>query len=391
VGQLGARATQAEHTDPEAPELGRQQRSLLLGAAEVRGRLNPQDSQGAGMHDESSRFTMRAMKYRRILGRTGLTVLGLSLVASAVALVGPSGVAARLTSAGFGIGWLFLAYGTGTALAGLPWAWLTPAEHRPRVAGALASRFAASGANAILPVLGIGGDLSRLAWQPPEGRTAGLAGLVVDRLIYAAANGLVLLLLSAFVLVVLPLPVWTTTVGLCGAALLLAVAVSSVFLVSRGRLASRLLGWLKRASRRFAGLPEGAALDGELRRIVGARGALALAMTTHVGARVLLTLEPYAALRALHIQPGLPAVALLAVTPLTLSLVTGFIPSQLGLAEAAQAGMAAALGLDPAIGVALVLLQRLRQIAFVSIAGLLYVTLPARRATPITPDVRRDT
>jgi hypothetical protein len=62
--------------------------------------------------------------------------------------------------------------------------------------------------------------------------------------------------------------------------------------------------------------------------------------------------------------------------PVALSVVGTFVPGQIGLQEGASALVAAALGIGPATGIALVFLQRLRQLVFVPLAGLLIALVP---------------
>ena len=57
-------------------------------------------------------------------------------------------------------------------------------------------------------------------------------------------------------------------------------------------------------------------------------------------------------------------------------MVGSFVPGQIGLQEGASALVAAALGIGPATGIALVFLQRLRQLVFVPLAGLLIAVVP---------------
>jgi hypothetical protein len=269
-------------------------------------------------------------------------------------------------------------------VGGLPWGWLIHQEHRPRLVTVLASRFAASGANAVLPLLGFGGDVSRLLWLAPRRRTVGLAALIVDRLVYAAAGGLVVLFLSVTVLVALPLPGWLTGLGIAAAVLTTLLALAGALMAGRGNLGTRVSALLGRW-RRLGELVmhAGEHLDAELRRIIKGRGALCATLLAHVTGRALLALEVYAGMHVLGIDVGVPGAAVMAAVPVTLSLVTSWVPSQLGVQESAQAMVAAALGLDPAAGVALVLLQRIRQIVFVSLAGLLFVTMPGAEASRV--------
>ena len=77
--------------------------------------------------------------------------------------------------------WILLPYAAGTALSAAPWAWLLPPRQRPGWEQTLAGRFAASGANALLPFFGLAGEPCRLLWLEPSARAEGLAAIVTTR------------------------------------------------------------------------------------------------------------------------------------------------------------------------------------------------------------------
>lgn len=91
----------------------------------------------------------------------------------------------------------------------------------------------------------------------------------------------------------------------------------------------------------------------------------------HLIARLLFALEIYAGLRLLGLPAGWRETSIFAAVPIALSVAGTFIPGQLGLQEGVQSLVAAALGIGPAAGLMLVLLQRVRQLLFVPLSGLL--------------------
>jgi glycosyltransferase 2 family protein len=308
-----------------------------------------------------------------------LPVVGLVLVAAAVGASGPDKILEHLAGVGPAVGWLVLAYAAGTAVGALPWAWLIRNAPRPRLATAVVSRFAASGANAVLPLLGFGGDLSRLAWLLPVHRSAGLAAMLVDRLTYIAATGVFRAALSMAVLATDSLPPLLGILALAGSALAILVALGAAWLLAHGGVAARSSSLIARWRFTRQLLGPAAHLDAELRAIFAARRSVVAALAAHVVGRTILALEVYAGLHVLGADVGLGPAAVLAGVPLVLGLAVSWVPSQLGVHETAQALVAAALGLDPSLGVALVLLQRLRQVLFVSVAGALFIAMPARQ------------
>src|SRR6185436_10162650 len=110
--------------------------------------------------------------------------------------------------------------------------------------------------------------------------------------------------------------------------------------------------------------------------LTGARGPIAAGFALHVGARLLLAAEIYAGLRILGVPVDMEKTLIFIAIPVGLSVIGTFVPGQIGLQEGATALVAAALGIGPATGIALVFLQRLRQLVFVPLAGLLIALVP---------------
>src|SRR5687767_8072338 len=122
-----------------------------------------------------------------------LALVGIALIVGLVARVGPGAIARRFSGVGFEIVWLAVPYLIGSAIGAVPWLWLLPESGRPRLAAAIKSRLAASGANALLPFFALAGEPARLLWLRPPYRAAGTAALVVDRVIYNSASAVFLL------------------------------------------------------------------------------------------------------------------------------------------------------------------------------------------------------
>jgi hypothetical protein len=300
-----------------------------------------------------------------------------------------------LSQVGVNITWMFAAYAAGTAVGAVPWRKLLPDRARPSWGATLTSRFAASGINALLPFFGLG-EASRLLWLPRGERSPGLAALVVDRLLFLAA-GMPILVIAALA---------ATRVPAVPRGYLLAVLISAsvIFLavaaVAVGAARGRLVGKLRWALIMF-GVPPATGAgngarpidgDGDGARskddavdpvdrglhslLTGARAPLAGGFVLHVCARLLLAAEIYAGLRILGARVGVLGTLIFIAIPVGLSVIGTFVPGQIGLQEGASALVASALGIGPATGIALVFLQRLRQLVFVPLAGLLIALVP---------------
>jgi len=297
-------------------------------------------------------------------------VLGLVLTAYLVHRVGAASIAHALERVGARFFWLVAAYAAATAVAAIPWALLLPARARPSWRAVVTSRFAASGLAALLPFFGLG-EAGRLLWMPRLAWSSGTAAIVVDRLIYLVAGALFLFAAAGSARSLGSLPPQLISGAVVVGLAILAVSGGVALIAARGQLGrawNRLLAtFAPRRSRRAPG-----AWEPSLREmLVGPRRTLLAGLTIHLASRLLFALEIYAGLRLLGLPSGWRVTAIFAAVPIALSVAGTFIPGQLGLQEGVQALVAAALGFGPAAGLTLVLLQRVRQLLFVPLSGVL--------------------
>jgi Lysylphosphatidylglycerol synthase TM region len=318
-------------------------------------------------------------RFRSVLRVAGV-VVGLGAIVVGVKWIGVHAIREALSRVGVNITWMFAAYAAGTAVAAVPWRELLPRPSRPSWNATITSRFAASGLNALLPFFGLG-ETARLLWLQRGERTPGLAALVVDRLLFLAA-GIPLLLLAALAATRIPAVPHSYHIGVLISAAVIAIAVAAV---SVGAARGRLMGRLRWALLVF-GVPPRIGpstadgvdpLDRELHAMLnGSRAPLAGGFALHLCARLLLAAEIYAGLHILGAHVGPQATLVFIAIPVALSVIGTFVPGQIGVQEGATALVAAALGIGPATGIALVFLQRLRQLVFVPLAGLLIALVP---------------
>jgi hypothetical protein len=297
-------------------------------------------------------------------------VVGIALFWLALARAGLPEIGAQLRQVGPRVAWLLLPYAAGTAISAWPWALLLPARSRPRPLGALAGRFVASSANAILPFFGLAGEPLRLLWLEQDAKAEGVAAIVVDRALYNTSNGLLLLAGAAIALSGTPLPA-ALSLGAAAAALAtLLVTLLVLWVAVRAGIGRRLQAVLSRMlGSEYRDGSFGRTVDATVLVMLRSGGLrLALGTLTHVLGRSVILLEVYLALGFLGIPYSMADATALAVVPIGLSLVFSSIPSQLGVQEGGQALVAAALGMSPSVGVTLVLLQRFRQLVFAALA-----------------------
>jgi len=316
---------------------------------------------------------------RKLVMRIAGVTLGIALFVVGVRWTGFGAIRKALSQVGVNIGWMFAAYAAGTAVAAVPWRKLFPDWLRPSWGATLTSRFAASGVNALLPFFGLG-EAARLLWLRSNDRTPGLAALVVDRLLYLAA-GIPILVIAAVAARHVPgVPSsYEAAVVVSAVALAIGVVAGTVG-AARGHLAGRLRWALV-----LFGVPpakktadsDGNPVDRGLHALLtGARAPIAGGLALHLIARMLLAAEIYAGLQILGARVGPLGTLIFIAIPVGLSVIGTFVPGQIGIQEGASALVAAALGIGPATGIALVFLQRLRQLVFVPLAGLLIALVP---------------
>lgn len=322
--------------------------------------------------------------------RAAALLTGLILMAVLLARLGPRRIIEQLASAGPGALWLLVIYTAGTTIGAIPWYVLLPDETRPSLRATIASRFAASGANTIMPLFGFGGEPVRLLWMRPANRAAGVGAIVIDRLLYAAASAMFLLVGAIAAVRMVGLPRAYAIAGVVAAAALLAAAAVAIWLTARHRMADRIHRLIRRV-RRQAGPSDGPSFGEDVDQIFEAildrRGHAVVALLLHLLARVVLGVEIYVAFRALDVALPLDAALAFAVVPVLLGFVGAIVPSQIGIQEGAQALVASALGIAASTAVAAVLLQRIRQLVTAAIAWLLIAGIRKPRRTSPTDAV----
>jgi hypothetical protein len=312
-------------------------------------------------------------------------LLGLLLIPLFVARIGVATILSELRRLSPESLLILIPYALGTALSAFPWAWCLEPALRPRATATIASRFAASGANALLPFFGLAGEPCRLFWLGREARAEGVAAIVIDRLLYNSAGG-PLLLLGAVATLGSRLPLALSGVAAAMGIVLFGLSFCLLYVISRWGMGRRLQRLVQRFSGGSALEPElGARVDAAVQRLAraSARRRLVAGLLVHFGARVVLGAEVYVALWSLHAQATLRDALVLASVPIATSVVASSIPSQIGVQEGAQAFVCGALGFSPALGLVLVLLQRMRQLLFAPLTLLLLAAArPRAEAQP---------
>ncbi len=309
-------------------------------------------------------------------------LVGIVLVALLVHRLGIRELRAALSRVGPSFIWMVVAYSAATAVAAIPWGMLIPGSMRPSWPAVLVSRFAASGVNVLLPFFGIG-ETGRLLWMPKPAWPYGTAAIVAERLLFIAA-GAPLIIVAACAVRPLPgVPPMVVVGSLLLALAIICATLTISALAAHGQLARRSARLLRRLGLRRApsddeerGQHAGAAplWDAALRDLLtGRKPRLLAALALQLVARLLFALEIYAGLRVLGLPAGWRETVVMSAVPIALSVLGTFVPGQIGIQEACQSLVAGALGIEPAAGLALVLLQRARQLLFIPLSLVLMV------------------
>jgi hypothetical protein len=315
-----------------------------------------------------------------------LALCGLGLVILFVQRAGVGAVGRQLARLGPAAFWLLVPYALGTCIGALPWSRLLPSAARPPLAAVIASRFAASGANALLPMFGVAGEPSRLLWLRADARARGVAAIVLDRVLYNSASSL-LLLLSAIVSLDTRLP-GALRAGFGAIALVtLLVTCGGALLVARLGVGERLSRLLRRLLGNTDGGPRfGRQVDEAVQAsLEHDRGALASGLLVHFVGRSALAMETYVALRCLRAPASFADALVLATAPIASSFFASSIPSQLGVQEGVLMFVCDALGLGSALGLTLALLTRVRQLVFLPLTPLLLALAKSPQRSAVTP------
>jgi hypothetical protein len=316
-------------------------------------------------------------------------VVGTVLVALLVHRLGIHAIGSALSRVGPSFIWLVAAYSAGTVVGAIPWGMLIPSAMRPSWVAVVVSRFAASGVNVLLPFFGIG-ETGRLLWMPKPAWPYGTAAIVAERLLFIAA-GAPLIVAGVYALRPLPgVPPWVVVGGTLLALAIISAALAIGGLAAHGQLARRTSQLLHRLGLRR--VPPANAENGEaavaaplwdtaLRDLLtGRKLPLLAALILQLFARLFFALEIYAGLRVLGLPAGWRETVVMAAVPIALSVLGTFVPGQIGIQEACQSLVAGALGIPPAAGLALVLLQRARQLLFIPLSAVLIAFPLGRRS-----------
>jgi glycosyltransferase 2 family protein len=322
--------------------------------------------------DERTSQRGRLFRILRIVG----AALALGLLVALVWHLGPRALAGQVLAAGPGFLWILLLHGLAIAISALPWHVLLPRHARPTIPQTIASRFVAAGANAVTPVVAFAGDLVRLFWLPHKAdRPHGVAAVIVDRLMYGAANAVFVLAGGVALVHAAGLPPQYTRLTTIVVIVLVALVAIGMVLVAKYRLVGRIHHLISRIRRKERDHQFGDDVDASIENMLRRKPvALALAFSFNVLFRVAITLQIYVAFRLLGVSLSWIETLLFGALPIVMAVAGFLVPSQLGVQEGAQALLAQSFGIPTTTAVAVVLLLRIRSLVGGALVAILIAT-----------------
>lgn len=303
---------------------------------------------------------------------------------SAAALIGLAAVIALIAWFGFDAVWIaFEAVGWGALLvmlvravetsgAGLAWAWLSPAAHRPPLRIFVLLRWIRESINCLLPVAQVGGDLigaRLLTFFGPSGGQAG-ASVIVDLFVQTLTQfvftliGVALLLASSGDSV---LARWVL-VGLA----IMAPALAGFFAAQRFggvKLVERLFARLAR-NPKWVALGSLGSLNDQLQAIYRRPGALLSAILLHLAIWFVGVWEIDFALRFMGHELDYTSVLIIESLAQAVRGAAFVVPGAIGVQEGGFVALCAVFGIPAPTAIALSLVKRLPEV-LLGVPGLL--------------------
>ena len=318
---------------------------------------------------------------------------GLALLLFLIRELGPRTVLANLRMVGWGIalivGQEFFAYLANTLgwLAAFP----RPRPHIP-FRQLLGARIAGDAVNYVTPTATLGGEFVRTRFLNGQATgTALVASVTVAKLSQTVAQITFVLIGFTVVLDDTPLPSTIRHGLMAGSAAFSALTVVLVFAQRRGMFAPglRLAERLHLSARAPELIRQLQHLDEEIARFHGdANGAFALSVTCFFTGWCLGIVEIYLILWFLGVPVTVHRALTIEVLSVAIDGMLFFVPAKLGTQEGGKVLIFTLLGLDPARGLALGILRRIRELTW-ALVGLLILSRQQLAARPALQPLAR--
>tara|TARA_Y100000758_G_scaffold271166_1_gene213482 strand:- start:1039 stop:2088 length:1050 start_codon:yes stop_codon:yes gene_type:complete len=266
----------------------------------------------------------------------------------------------------------------------IAWSFAFPSgAFRPGLLTLIRAKLAGEAVNQLTPLANLGGEPLKaflLRHQSPTSR--GLASVVINKTgqvftgLAFTAIGLLLVVLHWELPQALPVPVQGGLLALfCFAALLLVLMVRK-----QRHMFTSLLNFLKRFGLHLEALESRMAkavrIDENISRFYReSKGRFCLVMLFHAAGWMLGACETFVILRALGAPIAFDVAFLITALTLLINSLFFFMPSNIGVLEGGQVFLFLTLGLDPAMGLSLGIIKRMRKIFWIGLGWLFLAQL----------------
>jgi putative membrane protein len=303
----------------------------------------------------------------------GLLLLGIALFAVLVHQLGPANVWDNLRLIGWGfllvLGQEFISFNFNT----LGWSFAFPRQRpRPQYLHLLAARLAGEAINNLTPTATLGGEVvrGRMVADQCDPKSA-WASVAVAKLSQTFAQMTFVFLGLLFIVRDVPLPDGFRQGLFIGLGVLTTGLLAGIFLQRRG-----LFGAGARIAARLGiHVPDSlheklAHLDAEIAQVYAAPSAFALSVAGFFGGWCMGAVEVFIVMTCLGLAPTWSLALTVEVLSVAIDALLFFVPAKAGVQEGGKALIFRLLGLDPAQGLVLGIVRRLRELTW-SMVGLL--------------------
>jgi putative membrane protein len=293
-------------------------------------------------------------------------IAGLAAVVGLIFSTGVAPVEGAFEAAGFGVAGVCLLRGVAVACAGLGWFVLFPPPVRPNALTCVLIRFLREGANALLPMTQVGGEVIGARALTLRGFPASLsaASLVVDVLVQAVTQ----FLFAALGVAMLASAARSSAVGGTVAAVVAvaAPALGGFYFVQQPPGLRLVKTVLTRVAGNRAWLSFGAieALYSQLRSIYGNRSGLIAAFAIHSAIWLFGALEVLLILIAMGLPASYPEALIIESLLQAIRGAAFAIPGALGAQEGGLIAICALFGLPAEAAIAMSLIKRVPDVVF---------------------------
>ena len=317
-------------------------------------------------------------------------ILGILFLSYLLHRLGPGLVWRHLAVLGWRFPLILLLAGAWHIANSIAWRFaFSPGACHPRLPTLLMAKLAGDAVSQLTPLANLGGEpLKAYLLRGESPASQGLASVVINKTAQIATGLAFTIIGVGLIFFYWPLPRAIPLSIKTGLGWLVLIGVLLIWLLwhKQQRLFSSLLALMSRLGVRPAVLEQrqtkAERIDHRISQFYHHHKArFALVLSFHSLSWLLGACETFAILRFLGVQVEFPAAFLIAALTVIINSLFFFMPSNIGAMEGGQVFLLATLGLDPALGLSLGIIKRMRKLFWVLIGWILLTQL-SREAMP---------